>query len=138
MPHTVGVSLQETPAGPGWTSPVGTGRRSRACVDTAPAGPGELRSADWQIFDVPDGLPGPAVTSLLGDRAGHLWIGTSTGVRRLDGEETTSWTPQDGIAGGHVGALHQDSHGGLWMGSGRHPSTPRWRGHGVVGGRRAL
>ena len=67
------------------------------------------------------GLPHQTVLSLLEDRDGFLWIGTSNGLARFDGIETLvhKYDPLDphGLAGGAVTALLEDSRGTLWIGT---------------------
>jgi len=67
------------------------------------------------------GLPHQTVLSLLEDRDGFLWIGTSNGLARFDGVETLVYTydPLDphGLAGGAVTTLLEDSRGDLWVGT---------------------
>ncbi len=45
-----------------------------------PNGLGELRDNRWFTYTVADGMPPGSVTSLLGDRDGTLWIGTTKGL----------------------------------------------------------
>jgi ligand-binding sensor domain-containing protein len=33
----------------------------------------------WRTYTTADGLPGPCVGALAGDRQGHLWFGTQSG-----------------------------------------------------------
>jgi signal transduction histidine kinase/ligand-binding sensor domain-containing protein len=67
------------------------------------------------------GLPHQSVLSLLEDRDGFLWIGTSDGLARFDGIDTVvyKYDPLDphGLAGGAVTALFEDSRGVLWVGT---------------------
>ncbi len=66
----------------------------------------------------PDSLADPDITTLLEDRDGGLWAGTtSSGLRRigLDGPDSFG-TPQ-GLTSNGVTALFQDREGSLWVGT---------------------
>jgi len=87
------------------------------------------------------GLPHQTVLSLLEDRDGFLWIGTSDGLARFDGIETLvhKYDPLDphGLAGGAVTALLEDSQGVLWVGTNNGLQTfdraqQRFSGHGEI------
>ena len=85
-------------------------------ADAAPA----EESPPVRRVSVP-GLPHQTVLSLLEDRDGFLWIGTSDGLARFDGIDTVvyKYDPLDphGLAGGAVTALLEDSRGVLWVGT---------------------
>ena len=85
----------------------------------ADAGPVD-QSQTARRISVP-GLPHQTVLSLLEDRDGFLWIGTSNGLARFDGIDTIvyKYDPLDphGLAGGAVTALLEDSRGVFWVGT---------------------
>jgi len=60
-----------------------------------------------------------AVYALLATPDGRLWVGTSEGVVRFDGQRMTLLDPQrlPGIGERNIRALHQASDGTLWIGS---------------------
>jgi transcriptional regulator with GAF, ATPase, and Fis domain/ligand-binding sensor domain-containing protein len=61
------------------------------------------------------GLPG-AVTALMFDADGFLWIGSyRDGLSRYDGERFVYFTTGDGLAHDHVQAMCQDLSGLLWF-----------------------
>jgi ligand-binding sensor domain-containing protein len=61
--------------------------------------------------------PNYVVSSTI-DANNHLWIGTlGGGLSRYDGENWTSFTTRDGLAGNMVHALKIDSKGVLWIGT---------------------
>jgi len=93
------------------------------------------------------GLPHQTVLSLLEDRDGFLWIGTSNGLTRFDGVETLihTYDPLDphGLAGGAVTALLEDSRGVFWVGTNNGLQTfdraqQQFSGHGKALGHEAL
>lgn len=67
----------------------------------------------------PGGLPSDSVTAIIQTRDGFLWIGTSAGLVRFDGDKFTgvnangSWA--DKLTG--ITALCEDSQGYLWIGT---------------------
>jgi diguanylate cyclase (GGDEF)-like protein len=58
------------------------------------------------------------VLSLLVDREGRLWIGTSGGgLARLSGGQFTRFSTADGLPNDHVSVLVEDGEGRLWVGT---------------------
>ena len=49
------------------------------------------------------------------DRKGNIWIGTSGGISKYDGEKFTSFTVADGLAHSHVQDIIEDEQGHLWF-----------------------
>jgi ligand-binding sensor domain-containing protein/signal transduction histidine kinase len=68
-----------------------------------------------------EGLPAEAVTSILQDQRGYLWIGTTNGLARFDGIRFSTFdsmnTPE--MPDGEITSLYQDRNGALWIGTGR-------------------
>jgi serine phosphatase RsbU (regulator of sigma subunit) len=60
---------------------------------------------------------GPRVGAILVDRKGGLWFGTRDGLRHYDGQQFTSLTREDGLAGEEVICLLEDRKGYLWIGT---------------------
>jgi len=58
------------------------------------------------------------VKAILADRAGRIWIGTSSGLYFADGQSPDEIQPFKGIARRHVRALSEDPTGVLWAGTG--------------------
>ncbi|MBT4500639.1 MAG: SpoIIE family protein phosphatase [Gemmatimonadetes bacterium] len=116
MPHTIATMLQD--------------RRGDLWFATSDPGP-NLGWPDglWRYdglqpyrFNTADGLPHDAVTCLLEDRSGQLWIGSKGGLTRYDdrqdvGETFTTFTTEDGLAHNTVICLLEDRSGRLWIGS---------------------
>ena len=63
-----------------------------------------------------------AVTAMLEDREGNLWLGTGfggsgEGVLRYSGQEFVSFTAADGLPDDGVSSLMEDRQGNLWLGT---------------------
>jgi ligand-binding sensor domain-containing protein len=56
------------------------------------------------------------VNAILQEKRGHVWIGTSKGLYRLDGKKQLHFTSKQGLAHDVVTALAEDSLGKLWIG----------------------
>jgi len=70
-----------------------------------------------RTFGTADGLPGDAVTALLEDSRGFLWVGTQTGLARFDGTTFVTYTTDDGLPHPGITALAEDRDGTLWVGT---------------------
>ena len=69
-----------------------------------------------------DGLPGSAVLSLLQDRRGLVWIGSTNGLARYDGRQFKVWGPNpeqdDMLRHGLIYSLLEDVEGqAMWVGT---------------------
>ena len=64
-----------------------------------------------------DGLPANHVFMLEPDGAGGLWVGTSKGLARFDGNGFIAFTTADGLYADNVFSLAPDAKGTLWVGS---------------------
>ena len=70
---------------------------------------------EWESWTEAQGLPADLIWSILRDRKGALWIGTSAGLARLDGQlRPTTWTKKDGLGGDNVRWLGETSDGSIW------------------------
>lgn len=68
----------------------------------------------FQQITSDNGLSDNAITALLQDRDGYLWIGTESGLNRFDGRYVRAWHAKDGLGGEFVTALLQDRAGTIW------------------------
>jgi len=75
------------------------------------------RGQSWHVLGVPDGLPSVRVLDVSQDQDGDLWIATSAGVCRYDGEELVTFTTEHGLAHDEVQVLANDAAGALWLGT---------------------
>lgn len=82
---------------------------------------GALRIENERVVERLDrerGLPSNEVRTLLEDRSGGLWVGTTQGLmsRRADGQQV--FGSDNGLPGDYIVALYEDSQGDLWVGTG--------------------
>ncbi len=61
------------------------GRDHSLWVGLSQAGLARLKEGRWTLYGLKDGLPDLQVNSILEDRQGRLWVGTSRGVVRFPG-----------------------------------------------------
>jgi signal transduction histidine kinase/ligand-binding sensor domain-containing protein len=67
-----------------------------------------------------DGLDGAtlAVTALLVDREGGIWVGTDhDGVYHVAGGKADHFTTADGLTGNNIQSLYEDREGSIWVGT---------------------
>jgi len=70
-------------------------------------------------WDTSNGLPEPAVTDIAEDRAGNLWLGTSSsGVLRLARRGFAGFSARDGLADARVNTLFTGADGSFYARSG--------------------
>jgi signal transduction histidine kinase/streptogramin lyase len=72
--------------------------------------------APLRYFNTANGMPSDIVRALVSDRAGNIWLGTSAGLSRLEGERFV--TPALDRRGDRdwVRSLFEDREGDLWVG----------------------
>ena len=57
-----------------------------------------------------------AVTALMSDRQGSLWIGTEAeGIYRVHDDKVDRFRSSDGLSGDYITALYEDSGGDVWV-----------------------
>ena len=76
---------------------------------------GQVQS--YRHFDDRDGLPQSQVTTLLEDREGFLWAGTTEGVARLGASGFQTFGTGQGLQALDVDVLYQDRAGAIWVGA---------------------
>jgi signal transduction histidine kinase len=69
-----------------------------------------------RLFDTRDGLPNRRVRDLKIDRNGNVWVGTSGGLSRLEGDRFVT-TPFDGSLDLDVRCFLEDREANLWVGT---------------------
>ena len=57
------------------------------------------------------------ITTLAADASGHVWVGTTAGLSRFDGQQWTTFTEADGLVEGEIYSLAVDGQGQVWAGS---------------------
>ena len=73
--------------------------------------------AAWTTYTTAHGLPENTVSTVLQDRDGAIWFGTTGGACRYDGARFEAFTVKDGLADNRVRAIYQDREGHLWFGT---------------------
>ncbi len=68
-----------------------------------------------RTFGVADGLPSDAVSTVLLDSRGFLWLGTRMGVSRFDGATFINYDTSHGLPGPIVNHLLEDHAGRVWV-----------------------
>lgn len=68
-------------------------------------------------FTTQNGLPANDIKVIHFDRNGTLWVATTGGAAKFDGEKFTAYTEIDGLSGNHIRSIYEDSDGVLWFGS---------------------
>src|SRR6056297_2887001 len=63
-----------------------------------------------------DGLPSNKIRDIYKDSRGFIWIGTSAGLTRYDGNHFKTYTTDHGLAGNRVWSIDEDDQGNLWLG----------------------
>lgn len=81
-------------------------------------------------FDADDGLPSTQVWAIHQDSRGLLWIGTSWGLARHDGERFTSLSLPEGLPSLTVRAIVEEADGVLWFGT--NAGVARYDGRRIV------
>jgi signal transduction histidine kinase/ligand-binding sensor domain-containing protein len=100
----------------------GSGDGLRRMRSTPPrrSGPFNLIPNPSHLFDhftTKDGLPADDIKVLHFDRRGLLWIATTGGLARFDGQHFTALTEKEGLSGNHVRSIYEDEDGTLWFGT---------------------
>ena len=60
-----------------------------------------------------------AITGLLQDRTGFIWVGTSNGLFRFDGAHFQRYGTQEGLPSPSIREMHESADGTLWVVTGR-------------------
>jgi ligand-binding sensor domain-containing protein/signal transduction histidine kinase len=75
--------------------------------------------ANLKYLDVEQGLVSSNILSILEDKKGNLWFGTSGGgVTRYDGETFTDFSLEQGLSNDIVRSILEDRNGNIWFGTG--------------------
>ena len=75
----------------------------------------------FNTLGIADGLRSNAVTSLMADSRGYLWIGTYQGINRYDGHQVKTRFPESGepqlreVFGQSITAIEEDAEGRIWI-----------------------
>jgi ligand-binding sensor domain-containing protein/serine phosphatase RsbU (regulator of sigma subunit) len=67
-------------------------------------------------YTLDDGLPNSKVNAVIQDQLGYIWIATSVGVARFDGQNFLNFTTKDGLGDNKVTTLFETAAGQLLVG----------------------
>ncbi|MCB1052219.1 MAG: hypothetical protein H6510_17485 [Acidobacteria bacterium] len=67
------------------------------------------------VFQAENDAYGP-ITAMVQDRFGHIWLGTPTGLTKLDGTQTMNIDEASGLPFSQVRCLFEDRTGLIWVG----------------------
>lgn len=80
----------------------------------------DAATCDIQYLDVDQGMLSSYIRFIYEEeKSGYLWIGTSFGVSRYDGNRFWHYTTEEGLAGNVILSMLEDSKGNLWFGTGK-------------------
>lgn len=68
-----------------------------------------------KVYDSSQGLAGDAVRALFRDSRGFLWIGTSSGLSRFDGQRFRNYDTGDGLPSPRVTDVAESPDGTIWV-----------------------
>ena len=57
------------------------------------------------------------ISALAADTLGNVWVGTSAGLSRFDGQQWRTFTQADGLADDHIHSVAVEGQGPVWAGS---------------------
>ena len=76
-----------------------------------------LRNDKFTALTTADGLPNGRATSIICDRAGSVWVGTSDGLAVFRNGRFTVFKTSDGLISNSVNRLYESRDGSLWIGT---------------------
>ena len=78
-------------------------------------------SIKFENFDMNSGLSAMSISSIIQDNDGYLWLGTSNGLNRFDGNEFVSYRydrdDRYTLSGNGINVLYEDSNNNIWVGT---------------------
>ena len=89
-----------------------------------------------RLYGTAEGLSGEIARAIVQDASGFLWIGTTDGLSRFDGERFRNYGLEDGLPSLDIGHLHETASGELWVSTAkgvvclnrtRKPGEPMWQ-----------
>lgn len=102
---------------------VGSGSRLAAAAllvglaAAVPGGPLAAQRLPFTVFDADSGLPATQIWALRQDRRGFLWVATTWGLARYDGQSFATLSVPEGLPSPNVRTLLEDRQGRLWIGT---------------------
>ena len=77
----------------------------------------QLRNDSVARYSIANGLCDNDVRTILEDRHGDLWIGTSNGLSKFSEHKFTTYTTSNGLSINAIRTLYEDADGVLWIGT---------------------
>jgi ligand-binding sensor domain-containing protein/two-component sensor histidine kinase len=77
----------------------------------------EKGSDSFSSFGVEQGLSNNTTQCILTDHLGRIWIGTASGVTRIDGKKVKNFSEHEGLCSNVVFSMMEDSWGNIWFGT---------------------
>jgi len=74
---------------------------------------------DLKSYSEGDGLSSAVVYSITQDELGYLWLGTSYGLNKFDGQKFKQFYTNDGLLDNRVSKVNIDNEGVLWIKTGK-------------------
>jgi ligand-binding sensor domain-containing protein/serine phosphatase RsbU (regulator of sigma subunit) len=68
-------------------------------------------------YSTEQGLSNNTVSSIIEDKEGNIWFGTSGGVCKYDGDVFTNFTTEQGLSNNIVYCIMEDKDGNMWFGT---------------------
>jgi ligand-binding sensor domain-containing protein len=68
-------------------------------------------------YNKTDGFIGDYTNAILVDTEGNVWVGTSSGLSKFDGQNWTNYTTSNGLIDNNVTAIVLGADGSLWIGT---------------------
>jgi signal transduction histidine kinase/ligand-binding sensor domain-containing protein/CheY-like chemotaxis protein len=97
-------SLFEAPDGTLWIGLIG--------------GLARLKDGRFTAYTLANGLPHDQISTVTGDRAGNVWLGTfGDGLMRFKDGTSTAFTSRNGLPDNFVGAVRETRDGSIWIGT---------------------
>jgi ligand-binding sensor domain-containing protein/signal transduction histidine kinase len=76
-----------------------------------------FHSGNWEKFTTDDGLPSNTITTITGNSAGQIFVGTPNGLAELRDDRWISYNTHDGLPPGAIESLVFDDTNTLWIGT---------------------
>ena len=87
-------------------------------IGLLPGGTIRLRDGIARRFGVAEGLPSDRILSMIPARGGGIWVGTTAGLARFEGDRFRPFGRREGLPDDRAQALAIDDEGTLWIGTG--------------------
>ena len=71
----------------------------------------------FSSFDVEQGLSNNTTQCILTDHLGRTWVGTASGVTRIDEKKVKNFSEHEGLCSNVVFSMLEDSWGNIWFGT---------------------